>query len=162
MKIWVYSLYDPDSGELLHKGTAKELTEVGLLCHPTRMSNIWAKYQRHLASGMPFQWRIEREQVEVRVERPRNVKELLPSKPDGFATSLKEGGFNERKRRGEGKATKAEQTAKNAKSRFERMIKDPTPLQQDVHALCLYNEAAKKAGRPEMNYGEWVSKGKPT
>lgn len=147
MKIWVYSLYDPDSGELLHKGTAKELTEAGLLCHPTRMSNIWAKYQRHLASGMPFQWRIEREQVEVRVERPR---------------SLQEGGKTERKRRGEGKATKAEQAVKSAKSRFERTIKDPSPLQRDVHALCLYNEAAKKAGRPKMNYGEWVSKGKPT
>ena len=38
---------------------------------------------------------------------------------------------------------------------------DETPLQQDVHRMCLYNEAARKAGCKELQYGYWAAAGKP-
>ena len=42
-----------------------------------------------------------------------------------------------------------------------RKIKDPTPLDYDVHDLILYNAIAKKEGRPELTYGYWAAAGKP-
>ena len=36
-----------------------------------------------------------------------------------------------------------------------RKIKDPTPLDYDVHDLMTYNAIAKKEGRPELTYGYW-------
>ena len=38
---------------------------------------------------------------------------------------------------------------------------DETPLQRDVHRMCLYNKAALKAGRKELQYGYWAAAGKP-
>lgn len=40
-------------------------------------------------------------------------------------------------------------------------IPNPTPLQLDVHDLCLYNRKARKQGKPELSYGGWTAKGKP-
>lgn len=40
-------------------------------------------------------------------------------------------------------------------------IPNPTPLQLDVHDLCLYNRKARKQGKPELSYGGWAAKGKP-
>lgn len=34
-------------------------------------------------------------------------------------------------------------------------------LQEDVHALCRYNAAARKWGRKELSYGYWAAAGKP-
>ena len=42
-----------------------------------------------------------------------------------------------------------------------RKIKDPTPLDYDVHDLMTYNAIAKKEGRPELTYGYWAAAGKP-
>lgn len=42
-----------------------------------------------------------------------------------------------------------------------RRIKDPTPLDYDVHDLMTYNAIAKKEGRPELTYGYWAAAGKP-
>lgn len=39
--------------------------------------------------------------------------------------------------------------------------KDETPLQRDVHRMCLYNKAALKAGKKELQYGYWAAAGKP-
>ncbi len=38
---------------------------------------------------------------------------------------------------------------------------DETPLQRDVHRMCLYNKAALKAGKKELQYGYWAAAGKP-
>ena len=38
---------------------------------------------------------------------------------------------------------------------------DETPLQRDVHRMCLYNEAALKVGKKELQYGYWAAAGKP-
>ena len=39
--------------------------------------------------------------------------------------------------------------------------KEQTPLEKDVHRMCLYNEAAREAGRKELQYGYWAAAGKP-
>lgn len=40
-------------------------------------------------------------------------------------------------------------------------IVNPTPLQLDVHDMCLYNRKARKRGKPVLSYGTWAAKGKP-
>ncbi len=40
-------------------------------------------------------------------------------------------------------------------------IEKPDALQRDVHELCLYNAAARKAGKKELSYGYWAAAGKP-
>ena len=42
-----------------------------------------------------------------------------------------------------------------------RRIKNPTPLDYDVHDLMTYNAIARKKGRPELTYGYWAAAGKP-
>lgn len=43
-----------------------------------------------------------------------------------------------------------------------RGIEAPDDLQRDVHELCIYNAAARKAGKKELSYGYWAAAGKPT
>ena len=40
-------------------------------------------------------------------------------------------------------------------------IEKPDELQRAVHELCLYNAAARKAGKKELSYGYWAAEGKP-
>lgn len=40
-------------------------------------------------------------------------------------------------------------------------IKDPGPLDWDVHDLTEYNRKAKRLGRKELDYGYWVLAGRP-
>lgn len=56
---------------------------------------------------------------------------------------------------------KADCAAKKPERPVLRKIKDPTPLDYDVHDLILYNAIAKKEGRPELTYGYWAAAGKP-
>lgn len=143
MRIWVYSFYDTASGELLHKGTARELAEAGVFCHPTRLGNIWAKYQRQLLRGIPQPWRIEREKQEVKVTRPKPARPEKPAAPKPSAS----------------KAAKPVCYSKTT-ARFAQ-IKNPSPLQRDVHDLCLYNEEAELQGKRVLDWGIWVHLGKP-
>ena len=48
-----------------------------------------------------------------------------------------------------------------AKQPTLRRIKDPTPLDYDVHDLMTYNAIARKKGRLELTYGYWAAAGKP-
>lgn len=41
-------------------------------------------------------------------------------------------------------------------------IANPTPLQLDVHDLMRYNRIARKWGKPQLSYGVWAVKGKPS
>lgn len=50
---------------------------------------------------------------------------------------------------------------KRSKLPVLRRIKDPTPLDYDVHDLMEYNAAARKMDRPELTYGYWAAAGKP-
>ena len=56
---------------------------------------------------------------------------------------------------------KADCTAKKPERPVLRKIKDPTPLDYDVHDLMTYNAIAEKEGRPELTYGYWAAAGKP-
>lgn len=56
---------------------------------------------------------------------------------------------------------KADCAAKKPERPVLRKIKDPTPLDYDVHDLILYNAIARKEGRPELTYGYWAAAGKP-
>lgn len=59
----------------------------------------------------------------------------------------------------------AHQKKKKAKPKKSRPpitgIEKPDELQRDVHELCLYNAAARKAGKKELSYGYWAAAGKP-
>ena len=62
------------------------------------------------------------------------------------------------------RADAAESTAychKKPKPKPKPAREDETPLQRDVHRMCLYNEAALKAGKKELQYGYWAAAGKP-
>lgn len=56
---------------------------------------------------------------------------------------------------------KADCGAKKPERPILRKIKDPTPLDYDVHDLMIYNAIARKEGRPELTYGYWAVAGKP-
>lgn len=56
---------------------------------------------------------------------------------------------------------KADCAAKKPERPVLRKIKDPTPLDYDVHDLMTYNAIARKEGRPELTYGYWAAAGKP-
>lgn len=62
------------------------------------------------------------------------------------------------------RADAAESTAychKKPKPKPKPAREDETSLQRDVHRMCLYNEAALKAGKKELQYGYWAAAGKP-
>lgn len=54
-----------------------------------------------------------------------------------------------------------EQLVKKPQPKAKPEGKDETPLQRDVHRMCLYNKAALKAGKKELQYGYWAAAGKP-
>lgn len=56
---------------------------------------------------------------------------------------------------------KPEPPVKKPQPKAKPEEKDETPLQRDVHRMCLYNEAALKAGKKELQYGYWAAAGKP-
>ena len=60
-----------------------------------------------------------------------------------------------------GAARPVKQPVKKPQPKAEPEGKDETPLQRDVHRMCLYPEAALKAGKKELQYGYWAAAGKP-
>ena len=62
----------------------------------------------------------------------------------------------------EGRAARpVKQPVKKPQPKAKPEEKERTPLQRDVHRMCLYNKAALKAGKKELQYGYWVAAGKP-
>lgn len=55
----------------------------------------------------------------------------------------------------------AKQPVKEPQPKAKPEEKEQTPLQRDVHRMCLYNKAALKAGKKELQYGYWAAAGKP-
>lgn len=136
-EVWEYTLYTAD-GSQAAKGTAAELVEQGILgCTQTVVN--WIRQGCCPARGFA---KVTREKVRRGVVQ-RNVV-----------------GFN--------KPSKAEQCRtpapkpKKAAAGVIRGIEKPDALQLDVHALCLYNATARKAGRKELSYGYWKAAGAPT
>lgn len=130
-KRYIYSLYDAKTGELLHRGTPTELVEAGLF--PDR-DRICSDYHHQKRTKNPYKWKIQREEVKPKAEK---------AKPAAA------------------RPAKQEKAPKKKVAEVIRGIEKPDALQLDVHVLCLYNAAARKAGRKELSYGYWAAAGRP-
>ena len=53
-----------------------------------------------------------------------------------------------------------DQPAKGKRKHIGGVI-DPSALAYDVHDLMIYNEKARKIGKPQLTYGYWAEKGTP-
>lgn len=106
---YIYSLYDPQTNKLLHRGTPEQLVERGLY---KRKGAVSSAYRVQVEGARPKRYRIERERKYPEERAARLVKQPV-KKPQPEA-------------------------------------KERTPLQRDVHRMCLYNEAALKAGKKEL------------
>lgn len=127
---YIYSLYDPQTSKLLHRGTPEQLVERGLY---KRKAAVSAVYRVQLEGARPKRYRIERERADAEESTARH---------------------HEHKEKPEPPVKKPQPKAKPEE-------KDETPLQRDVHRMCLYNKAALKAGKKELQYGYWAAAGKP-
>ena len=110
---YIYSLYDPQTSKLLHRGTPEQLVKRGL-------------YKRKGAVSSAYR---------AQVEGERKYPEECAARP-------------------------VKQPVKKPQPKAKPGEKDETPLQRDVHRMCLYNKAALKAGKKELQYGYWAAAGK--
>lgn len=120
---YIYSLYDPQTSKLLHRGTPEQLVKAGLY---RRKGAVSSAYRVQVEGARPKRYRIERERADA-------------AESTAYCHKVKE---------------KPKPQPKPARE-------DETPLQRDVHRMCLYNKAALKAGRKELQYGYWAAAGKP-
>lgn len=191
MTKYEYSLYDRQTGELVHRGTAQELVEKELYRWVESVHSAYGAQQKDPKSG---RWRMERREMlskaaaETAARKARRLDAAAPyikvvemrvpvySCYDAQGQLMGKGTAKELYeaevlsymdaaylyRRGKGcpstGVVRMERTCERRK--VEQQGKED-PLQADVRALCKYNAAAKKAGKPELSYGYWAIKGKP-
>lgn len=134
--MWEYTLYDAAGGQMA-KGTAAELVEQGFFdC--TQTAANWARKGCCPARGIA---KLTREKVRRSiVQRNAAGAKKLPKAEQHRAPASK--------------------PQKKAAKGVIPKLKDTDALQLDVHALCGYNEAARKRGLPELSYGVWAARGK--
>lgn len=96
-----------------------------------RKNAVSAAYRVQVEGARPRRYRIERERADAEAAAARHHKSQEKPQPKKPQPKAKPEG------------------------------KDETPLQRDVHRMCLYNEAALKAGKKELQYGYWAAAGKP-
>lgn len=96
-----------------------------------RKGAVSAAYRVQVEGARPRRWRIERERADAQEAAARHHKPREKPQP------------------------------KKPQPKAKPEEKDETPLQRDVHRMCLYNEAALKAGKKELQYGYWAAAGKP-
>lgn len=96
-----------------------------------RKNAVSAAYRVQVEGERPRRYRIERERADAEAAAARHHKPQEKPQPKKPQPKAKPEG------------------------------KDETPLQRDVHRMCLYNEAALKAGKKELQYGYWAAAGKP-
>lgn len=187
----VYTLMDWDTGEVVAKGTSVELVEQGYFPDVNKLSSVWNNLEKcKNPSPKNYRWKMERKSTKddrmVRVYSCYGADGTMLGK--GTAAELKdkglfgsEGTVHEcyRKRGGvykPGGVTRMEmelcqkrirhpmklpdQPAKVKRKHIGGVI-DPSALAYDVHDLLIYNEKARKIGKPELTYGYWAEKGKP-
>ena len=204
MTKYEYSLYDRQTGELVHRGTAQELVEKELYRWVESVHSTYSAQQKDPKSG---RWRMERREMlskaaaETAARKARRLDAAAPyikvvemrvpvySCYDAQGQLMGKGTAKELYeaevlsymdaaylyRRGKGcpstGVVRMERTYERRKVE-QRCLTAPMtsqpvqqgkedPLQADVRALCKYNAAAKKAGKPELSYGYWAIKGKP-
>jgi len=144
---WVYTLMDWDTGEVVAKGTSVELVEQGYFPDVNKLSSVWNNLEKcKNPSPKNYRWKMERKSTkDDRVERARaeglSADERAETRmvrvyscygADGTLLGKPIGG-----------------------------VIDPSALAYDVHDLMIYNEKARKIGKPELTYGYWAEKGKP-
>lgn len=137
-EVWEYTAWDA-AGNRMAKGTAAELVEQGFFdC--TQTAANWARKGCCPARGIA---KLTREKVRRSiVQRNAAGAKKLPKAEQHRAPASK--------------------PQKKAAKGVIPKLKDPDALQLDVHALCGYNAAARKRGLPELSYGVWAARGKPT
>ena len=140
----LYTVKDYQTGEVLAKGTAGELEASGIVPKGYHTSE-WVKHENQKRRNRKYAISFEERQPEVK----RGIAKMTCRK------EMRKVGQNNA--RGE----KADCAAKKPERPVLRKIKDPTPLDYDVHDLMTYNAIAKKEGRPELTYGYWAAAGKP-
>lgn len=96
-----------------------------------RKNAVSSAYRVQVEGARPRRYRIERERADAEAAAARHHKSQEKPQPKKPQPKAKPEG------------------------------KDETPLQRDVHRMCLYNEAALKAGKKELQYGYWAAAGKP-
>lgn len=96
-----------------------------------RKNAVSAAYRVQVEGARPRRYRIERERADAEAAAARHHKPQEKPQP------------------------------KKPQPKAQPEGKDETPLQRDVHRMCLYNEAALKAGKKELQYGYWAAAGKP-
>lgn len=96
-----------------------------------RKNAVSAAYRVQVEGARPRRYRIERERADAEAAAARHHKPQEKPQPKKPQPKAKPEG------------------------------KDETPLQRDVHRMCLYNEAALKVGKKELQYGYWAAAGKP-
>lgn len=141
----LYTVKDYQTGEILAKGTAGELEASGIVPKGYHTSE-WAKHENQKRRNRKYAVTFEERQPEAkRGEKGRmmSVYTCYDAADNVLAKGTAKG-------------------LKKPKVRPKlRKIKDPTPLDYDVHDLMTYNAIAKKEGRPELTYGYWAAAGKP-
>ena len=137
----LYTVKDYQTGEVLAKGTAGELEASGIVPKGYHTSE-WAKHENQKRRNRKYAISFEERQPEVkRGEKGRMMSVYTCYNAAGDVIG--------------------ECAAKKPERPVLRKIKDPTPLDYDVHDLILYNAIARKEGRPELTYGYWAAAGKP-
>lgn len=98
-----------------------------------RKNAVSAAYRVQVEGARPKRYRIERERADA-------------AKSTAYCHKVKE---------------KPKPPVKKPQPKAKPEEKERTPLQRDVHRMCLYNKAALKAGKKELQYGYWAAAGKP-
>lgn len=174
---WVYTLMDWDTGEVVAKGTSVELVEQGYFPDVNKLSSVWNNLEKcKNPSPKNYRWKMERKSTkDDRVERARaeglSADERAETRmvrvyscygADG--TLLGKGTAAELKDKGlfgsEGTVHECYRKRGGVYKPIGGVI-DPSALAYDVHDLMIYNEKARKIGKPELTYGYWAEKGKP-
>lgn len=177
----LYTVKDYLTGEVLAKGTAGELEASGIVPKGYHTSE-WAKRENNRTMGRKYNISSELlhpEDSPRRGEKGRmmNVYTCYDAAGnvmgEGTSRELWETGvfgddngayyaYNQQVSTHNARSEKPPKPkSKKPKLPVLRRIKDPTPLDYDVHDLMTYNAIAKKEGRPELTYGYWAAAGKP-
>lgn len=163
---WVYTLMDWETGEVVAKGTSVELVEQGYFPDVNKLSSVWNNLEKcKNPSPKSYRWKMERKSTkDDRVERARaeglSADERAETRIVRVYSCYGADGTLLCQKRIRHPMKLPDQPAKVKRKPIGGVI-DPSALAYDVHDLMIYNEKARKIGKPELTYGYWAEKGKP-
>lgn len=158
-KAKLYTVKDYLTGEVLAKGRAGELEASSIVPRGYHTSE-WAKRENNRTMGRKYNIGSELLHPEDSPRRGEKGRTLnVYTCYDAAGNVMGEGTSRELWEAGvfgdDNGAYYACAEGQKAGAARLRKIKDPTPLDYDVHDLMTYNAIAKKEGRPELTYGYW-------